>query len=141
MYATHRLIMMYLCAKLFKNILLEKKVTAWTRSDGRTHTHTHAQTLTRQLWQLYRAYRKRARQWWNTHWPSPFYFKGKITLCFHQKFIKINQITTIQEKCKAYPCERCLNSFHTKERLNQHSKYCSNHKSTIINLPKAGSNI
>ena len=26
-------------------------------------------------------------------------------------------------------------------RLNQHSKYCSNHKSTVINLPEAGSNI
>ena len=35
---------MYLCAKLFKNILLEKKVTAWTRSDGRTHTPTHTLT-------------------------------------------------------------------------------------------------
>ena len=40
-----------------------------------------------------------------------------------------------------YPCKRCLNSFHTKERLNQHSKYCSYHKSTVINLPKAVSNI
>ena len=47
MYATHRLIMMYLCAKLFKNILLEKKVTAWTRSDGRTHTPTHTHTHSR----------------------------------------------------------------------------------------------
>ena len=28
-----------------------------------------------------------------------------------------------------------------KERLNQHSKYCSNHKSTVINIPKVGKKI
>ena len=63
----------------------------------------------------------------------------------HYAFIKnLSTLTKSQlykRKCKTYPCKRCLNSFHTKERLNQHSKYCSNHKSTVINLPKAGSNI
>ena len=63
----------------------------------------------------------------------------------HYAFIKhLSRLTKSQlykRKCKTYPCKRCLNSFHTKERLNQHSKYCSNHKLTVINLPKAGSNI
>ena len=56
-----------------------------------------------------------------------------------KNFSRLTKSQIYKRKCKTYPCKRCLNSFHTKERLNQHSKYCS--KSTAINLPKAGSNI
>ncbi len=42
---------------------------------------------------------------------------------------------------KIYICLHCLNFFHIQERLDEHSNYCGEHKSTAINMPKKGSKI
>ncbi len=42
---------------------------------------------------------------------------------------------------KIYICLRCLNFFNSQERLDKHSNYCGDHKSTVINMPKEGSKI
>ena len=62
----------------------------------------------------------------------------KSDYAFIKNLSRLTKSQQSKKRCKTYPCKRCLNSFHTKERLNLHSKYCSNHKSTVINLPKAG---
>ena len=42
-------------------------------------------------------------------------------------------------KYKRYFCRRCLNSYDSEDKLQQHQEYCNNHEVVKIDLPKAGS--
>ena len=53
-----------------------------------------------------------------------FSSKEKSHYALIKNLSRLTKSQLYKRKCKTYPCKRCLNSFHTKERLNQHSKYC-----------------
>ena len=60
-----------------------------------------------------------------------FTSKEKSHFAFIRNLSRLTKSQLYKRKCKRYPWKRCLNSFHTKERLDRHLELIV----AIINQP------
>ena len=64
---------------------------------------------------------------------------GKQHYCVIKRLSRLLSSQVSNTKCKRYFCKRCLNSYDSEDKLEQHWEYCKNHAAVKIDLPKPGS--